>query len=91
MKTEVVVSGKTPLKLLSTTQHSVQLSGRLDCVQPSELGLMCQLKKDAQLESCEFSFIWGKMRTAAWEAASQTALRDRSKAGEGESQYIRFW
>ena len=90
MKTEVVVSGKTPLKFLSTTQHSVQLSGRIDCVQPSELGLMCQLKTDAQLESCEFSFIWGKMRTAAWEAASQTALRDRFKAGEGESQYTRF-
>ena len=39
----------------------------------------CQLKKeDVQLESCELSFIWGKMRTAAWEAASQIALRDSS-------------
>ena len=32
-------------------------------------------KKDVQLESCELSFIWGKMRTAAQEAASQIALR----------------
>ena len=30
------------------------------------------------------------MRTAAWEAASQIALRDCSKAAVGESQYIRF-
>ena len=49
----------------------------------------CQLKKEeVQLESCELSFIWGKMRTSAWEAASQIALRDCSKAAVGESQYI---
>ena len=47
-------------------------------------------KKDAQLESCELSFIWGKMRNATWEAASQIALRDCSKAAVGESQYIKF-
>ena len=47
-------------------------------------------KKDVQLESCELSFIWGNMRTAAWEAASQIALRDCSKAAVGESQYISF-
>ena len=41
------------------------------------------LKKDVQLENCELSFIWGKMRTAAWEAASQIALRDCSKAAVG--------
>ena len=35
--------------------------------------------KDVQLESCELSFIWGKMRTEAREAASQIALRDCSK------------
>ena len=39
----------------------------------------CQLKNDVQLGSCELSFIWGKMRTAAREAASQIALRDCSK------------
>ena len=48
-------------------------------------------KKDAQLERCELSFIWGKMRMAAGEATSQIALRDCSKAAVGESQYIRFW
>ena len=36
-------------------------------------------KTDAQLESCELSFIWGKTRTAAWMAASQIGLRDCSK------------
>ena len=41
-------------------------------------------KKDVQLESCELSFIWGKMRTAAREAASQIALRDCSKAAMGK-------
>ena len=51
----------------------------------------CRLKKDAQLESCELSFIWGKMRTVAGEATSQIALNDCSKATVEESQYIRFW
>ena len=48
-------------------------------------------KKDVQLDSCELSFIWGKMRTVAQEAASQIALRDCSKVAVGENQYIRFW
>ena len=43
-------------------------------------------KKDVQLESCKLSFIWGKMRTAAQEAASQIALRDSSKVEVGERQ-----
>ena len=47
-------------------------------------------KTDAQLESCELSFIWGKMRTAAREAASQRALKDCSKAAVGEGQYTGF-
>ena len=42
-------------------------------------------RKDEQFESCELSFIWGKMRTAAREAPSQRALRDCSKAGGGKS------
>ena len=37
------------------------------------------------------SFIWGKMRTAAWEIALQIALRDCSKDGVGGGQHIRFW
>ena len=47
-------------------------------------------KKDVQLDSCELSFIWGKMRTVAQEAAPQIALRDCSKVAVGENQYIRF-
>ena len=34
------------------------------------------IKNDAQLRGCELNFIWGKMRTAAQEAALQIALRD---------------
>ena len=52
---------------------------------------MVSTKKHVQLESCELSFIWGKMRTLAQEAASHIALRDCSKVTAGESQYIRFW
>ena len=48
-------------------------------------------KKDAQLESCELCFIWGKMRTAAQETASQIALRDCSKKVVGEGQSIKLW
>ena len=44
-------------------------------------------KKDAQLESCKLNFIWGKMRTAAWEAASQIALRLLQSSSEGRSKY----
>ena len=55
------------------------------------INLILSIKKDVQLESCELSFIWSKMRTAARKAASQIALRDCSKVAVGESQYIRFW
>ena len=48
-------------------------------------------KKEAQCESYELSFIWGKMRTAAQETAPQKALRDCSKETAGEGQYRRFW
>ena len=47
--------------------------------------------KDAKCESCELSFIWGKMKTAAWETAPPIALRDCSKEAVGEGQNIRFW
>ena len=40
--------------------------------------------KNAQLESCELSFIWGKMRTAARKTASQIALRNCSKEVGGK-------
>ena len=47
-------------------------------------------EKDAQHESCEFSFIWGKMRTAVWETLPQIALRNGSKVAVGGGQYIRL-
>ena len=63
-----------------------------DCV--ISLVLFCHSKNlkwwtsvTAQLQ---LSFIWGKMRTAAQETASQIALGDCSKVAVGESQYIRF-
>ena len=44
----------------------------------------CQLKKeDVQLESCELSFIWGKMRTSGWETEPQRALRNSSQEAGG--------
>ena len=54
------------------------------------LKILSTKKKDVQLESCDLSFIWCKMRTAAREAASQIALRDCSKAAMRESHYISF-
>ena len=41
--------------------------------------MMVSTKKDVQLESCELSFIWGKMRIVAWGTIPQIALRNRSK------------
>ena len=41
-------------------------------------------KKKAQRESCELSFIWGKMRTIARETASQIALRNCSEEVGGK-------
>ena len=42
-----------------------------------------------QRESCELSFIWGKMRTIVWETAFQIALRNCSKeVGRGARIYI---
>ena len=52
---------------------------------------MFSTEKDAQLESCELSFIWGKMRTANEEIAPQLVLGDCSKEAVWEGQYIRFW
>ena len=46
-------------------------------------------KTIAQHESCQLSFIWGKMRTAAQETAPPIALRDCSKEVEGkDSIYV---
>ena len=35
-------------------------------------------KKKAQCDSGKLSFIWGKMRTAAWEISPQIVLRNCS-------------
>ena len=40
--------------------------------------------KNAQCESCKLRFIWGKMRTIAWETALQIALRNCSKGAGGK-------
>ena len=45
---------------------------------------MLSTKENAQRERCELSFIWGKMRTAARETASQIALRNCSKEAGGK-------
>lgn len=45
------------------------------------------IKKNAQHESWELSFIWSNMRTAARDTVSQTALRN-FQMGRGEGQYI---
>lgn len=56
--------------------------------------------KGEQHESCEFSFLWGKMRTIAQETASQLVLRNcqrgRGKVsicdlGEGEEHAIKHF
>ena len=44
--------------------------------------------KNAQHKSCEISFIWGSMRTAAQETARQIALRNCSKEAVREGQYV---
>ena len=43
------------------------------------------LKKKAQRESCKFSSIWSKVRTAAWETAPQRARRSCSKEAGGKA------
>ena len=87
------VKGQIKSKRLGFPAYPVLSFGALThgMVFISSHGCHCGLKKDVQVESCELSFIWGKMRTAALEAASQIALRDCSKAAVGESQYIKFW
>ena len=46
----------------------------------------CQLKKYTQHDSCQSTFIWGKMRTLTWETESQKTLRDCSEEVR-EAQY----
>ena len=50
----------------------------------SQLRTKSQLEKNVQCESCELSFIWAKLRTVAWEIASQLVLRSFSEAVGGK-------
>ena len=45
--------------------------------------------KNAQCESCELSFIWGKMRTAARETEFQITLRNCSEEALGGARVNR--
>ena len=49
----------------------------------TELNRGADLRKMHSMKSCEFSFVWGKMRTAAWETAFQIAQRNCSTGAEG--------
>ena len=45
----------------------------------------CRLKTNAQSESCELSFIWGKISTIVRETAFQIALRNcPEEVGDGQ-------
>ena len=56
----------------------------------TSINLILSIKKDVQLESCELSFIWSKMRTIVWVTAFQTDLRNCSKEVWGRSTYMWF-
>ena len=45
------------------------------------------LKKNAECESCELCFIWGKMRTAAWENNTSGSSKKLFQRGRGKGQY----
>ena len=62
----------------------------LCCFQPAYAHNSCQLKNNTQCESCELSFIWGKMRTVAQETASQV-WGTAPKRQRGRSVYMWFW
>ena len=78
-----------PLRTVHGTTDLIKLGNGVyqDCILSPCLLLT---EKDAQLESCELNFIWGKMRVAAQEATSQIAWGHCSQAAVGEGQYIRF-
>ena len=53
------------------------------------LHYLCQFKLNTQIESCELSFIWGKMNTIAWDTVFQIALRNCFKeTGQKVSVYV---
>ena len=54
----------------------------------NEAAVDLKKKKNAQCESCELSFIWGKMRTATRETAFHIALRNCFEEARQGSQVI---
>ena len=46
-------------------------------------------KKNAQYESCELSFIWGKMGTVTQEIAPKIALRNCNMRERGRAQLLK--
>ena len=48
-----------------------------------------QTKKNAQYESCELSFIWGKMGTVTQEIAPKIALRNCNMRERGRAQLLK--
>ena len=53
-----------------------------------DLGSLVLTQKNTHCESGKLSFIWGKMRTAAWKTTPMIALRNFSKETEEKGQYI---
>ena len=64
------------------------LNHSTDCLPWKTTLKNCWLKRNEQNESCELSFVWVNMRTAAWETAPQITLRNWSKEGGRDRQYI---
>ena len=77
-------------KQRSPRGHKVLDTTELLSVQAQTTLTLCRLKKDVQHESFELSFIWGKMRTAAWEIAPQIALRNCAKEVVGKVSICDF-
>ena len=45
-------------------------------------------KNNTQCESCELSFIWGKVRMIAWDTVSWIALEESLQRGGGKSVHM---
>ena len=68
--------------------HPLQVSTRIDLIytilsEKANCSALATEKKNAQGDSCELSFIGGKMRAIARETDSQVALRNRSEEVAG--------
>ena len=50
--------------------------------------LVVDQNQKAQQGNCKLNFIWGKMRTIAWEAAFQIVLKFPPPKRRGKCQYV---